>query len=101
MSATPNRLPRLVRRLVTLAPDAYYLPHEVAAYLRVSVATLEYWRRVGGGPDFVRLKNRQIRYYGQDVRTWLDARRRRSTAETGGLRVVRQEREGGRTPGRE
>lgn len=92
MPPSPKRVPRLTRRLVTLAPDAYYLPHEVAAYLRVSKATLEYWRRVGGGPEFVRLTNRKIRYYGADVRTWLAARRRRTTAETGVLRVVTKER---------
>ena len=68
--------------------DAYYLPSEVAAYLRVSAATLEYWRRVGGGPDFIRLKNRQIRYYGQDVRQWIQQHRRRTTSETPALRVV-------------
>lgn len=83
------RVPRLVRRLLTLAPEAYYLPYEVAAYLRVSPATLEYWRRVGGGPDFVRLKNRHIRYLGQDVRQWLRAHRRRTTSETPALRVLR------------
>jgi hypothetical protein len=93
MPAVPNRLPHLVRRLVTLAPDAYYLPSEVAAYMRVSLATLEYWRRVGGGPDFVRLKNRQIRYYGQDVRAWMQQQRRRTTSDASSapLRVVGQE----------
>lgn len=75
----------------TLTPDAYYLAAEVAAYMRVSPATLEYWRRVGGGPAYVRLKNRQIRYQGSDVLQWLEARRRRTTSDAPPLRVVQRQ----------
>lgn len=74
-----------------LIPDTYYLPGEVAFTLRVSTATLEYWRRVGGGPPYVRLPNGKIRYWGGDVLAWLETHRRRTTSDATPLRVVGEE----------
>jgi hypothetical protein len=74
-----------------LTPDAYYLPGDVAALLRVSLATLEYWRRVGGGPPFLRLPNRKIRYLGSDVLAWLAQHRQRTTSDLPRRRVVGKE----------
>ena len=71
-----------------LAHDAYYLPGEVAAVLRVSIHTLEYWRRVGGGPPYLRLPNRKVRYRGADVLAWLATQQQRTTSARPPLRLV-------------
>ena len=48
----------------------------------LAVATLEKYRIVGGdaGPPFLKL-NRSVRYDPADLRSWMDARRVRSTSE--------------------
>lgn len=81
MPPPPNRVPRLVRRLVALSPEAYYLPSEVAAYLRVATRTLANWRWKGGGPDYVKCGPRLVRYRGRDVLAWDAARQRRTTSD--------------------
>jgi DNA-binding transcriptional MerR regulator len=35
---------------------------ELAERWNLSIKTLQYWRRLGTGPDFVRLNNKAIRY---------------------------------------
>lgn len=90
----PRRALRLVkrrpahRRLMSLAPNDYYRPAEIAAYLRLAPGTLANWRCKGGGPPFVKEGNKVLRYRGIDVLEWLAARRRRTTADTPALRVV-------------
>ena len=64
-------------------PGKWYVSQEIAALLRISDETLEYWRRVGGGPAYVRLPSRKIRYLGRDLLAWLEAHRRRSTSDPG------------------
>jgi hypothetical protein len=47
---------------------------EVAELLRMPVATLRYWRVLDSGPrDFI--IGRRLRYWRDDVMTWLDAQR--------------------------
>jgi excisionase family DNA binding protein len=43
---------------------------EVAAYLNVSVSTVRRWRRIGGGPRWVRIGS-SIRYPRPDLETYL------------------------------
>jgi len=43
---------------------------EVADILRAPVATLRYWRHLGTGPHSFRI-GRGVRYWHQDVTTWL------------------------------
>jgi phage terminase Nu1 subunit (DNA packaging protein) len=48
----------------------------------VSVRTLEKWRRVGGGPDFVPLgRGRVVRYRPQAVDRWLAAKERSNNSQ--------------------
>jgi hypothetical protein len=65
--------------------DADALLHQAeAAYLiGVSPRTMEAWRHRGGGPVFVSISRRAIRYRRGDVLSWIEARRRRSTSDTG------------------
>lgn len=74
----PTRLP--------LDPDLIYLPSEIAAYLRISVRTLQSWRHRGGGPPF-RKYGALVRYHGSAVLQW-DASRGRRTTSDAPLRVI-------------
>lgn len=96
MPASPNPHPPLT----PLDPHLIYLPAEIAAYLRVSVRTLQSWRHRGGGPPF-RKYGELVRYKGSAVLEWDASRSRRTTSDPGSeagseagagtpLRVVRQ-----------
>lgn len=65
-----------------LDPHLIYLPSEIAAYLRVSVRTLQSWRHRGGGPPF-RKYGELVRYKGSAVLEWDESRSRRTTADPG------------------
>lgn len=54
-----------------------------ADFLGLSVRTLQGLRYRGGGPVFVRISGRCLRYRRVDLREWSDARVRRSTADPG------------------
>jgi len=56
---------------------------ETAARLSVSPRTLEAWRGRGGGPPYLRLARRCIRYSPAAVGAWLRERERRSTSDPG------------------
>lgn len=64
-----------------LQSDLLYGEEHVARALRCSIKTLQAWRHRGGGPPYSKL-GRLVRYSGKDVRSWLDARTRRSTSES-------------------
>ena len=49
---------------------------EVAKLLNVSNAWCEYHRRVGGGPPYIVLGTRSIRYPEQALRAWIDSQKR-------------------------
>jgi predicted DNA-binding transcriptional regulator AlpA len=56
---------------------------KAAQYLSVSPRTLQSWRGRGGGPKFVRISSRCIRYRLQDILVWQAERVRRSTSDPG------------------
>jgi Helix-turn-helix domain len=62
-------------------PERLLTTDETAAILRLSPKTLEAWRMRGGGPRFVRLRNRMIRYHTDDIETFVVAGRRRSASD--------------------
>jgi predicted DNA-binding transcriptional regulator AlpA len=55
-----------------------------AQLLGVSRRTLQGWRWRGGGPRFVRIGIRAVRYEPAELRAWVDAQRRTSTSDRGG-----------------
>lgn len=61
---------------------------EAAEHLGVSVRTLQKWRLQGNGPRFVKLGH-AVRYDSEDLEIYIDASRRRSTSDTGRMRVGR------------
>ena len=54
-----------------------------ARFLGFSVRALQGWRYRGGGPRYVRVSARGIRYRRKDCRTWSEARLRTSTSDPG------------------
>ena len=54
---------------------------EAAAYLGVSESTLEKLRLNGGGPRFLRIAGRSVRYRQADLGAWAEARACQSTSE--------------------
>jgi predicted DNA-binding transcriptional regulator AlpA len=48
---------------------------EAASLICYSVRALQNWRHRGGGPKFIRVSSRSIRYTYGDVMEWIDQRR--------------------------
>lgn len=61
--------------------DDLLTTREAAALIHVSPRTLEGWRLRGGGPAFLRVGKRLVRYAAGDVLTWAKRQRLFSTSE--------------------
>ena len=60
------------------------IDEKVAAdFLGVTSRTMQLMRQRGGGPRFMRLSARCIRYTRADLKAWADERLRTSTADLG------------------
>lgn len=55
---------------------------EAASILCYSVRALQNWRHRGGGPDFVKVSARSIRYRRTDLDTWINSRTVSNTSQT-------------------
>lgn len=55
------------------APQSLLDERDVARWIRVSVATLRYWRGEGKGPRYHKVGQR-VRYTQSDVQDWLNTR---------------------------
>jgi hypothetical protein len=55
-----------------------------ADFLGYTVRALQNWRVRGGGPKFVRISSRSIRYRRCDLIAWAESRLYRHTSETKG-----------------
>ena len=53
---------------------------EAASYLCYSVRALQNWRVRGGGPMFVKVSGRSVRYTRGDLQKWIDQRRVANTS---------------------
>ena len=56
---------------------------EAGDFLGLSDRAMQKMRQTGGGPPFVRISSRCLRYRRIDLRTWADARMRKSTSDPG------------------
>jgi len=70
LKADPDYLDRLVNE------------DEAADFLGYTGRALQNWRVRGGGPRFVRVSARSIRYRRRDLLEWSEARVCRTTSET-------------------
>jgi len=66
-------------RAIPTDPDSLLLPVEAAHVLGLSHRTLESWRVRGGGPPFVRMSARAVRYRRASLLDWASERQRHST----------------------
>ena len=74
---------QIADRIARLAPqETYYTTKALAALLGVAESTLERWRKLGCGPDYLRLSFRCVRYTDTAVREW-SATKRCSGADDG------------------
>ena len=53
-----------------------------AEFPKVTPRSMQAMRQRGGGPQFIRLSSRCIRYRRTDLRAWADARMRSSTSDS-------------------
>ena len=69
--------------VIAFPPEAIpLLDTETAAkYLNVSVRTLEGWRYKGGGPLFISLGSRTVKYRLADLNTWIQEKVRTNTSK--------------------
>jgi predicted DNA-binding transcriptional regulator AlpA len=54
---------------------------QAAEYLNYEIRTLEAWRFRGGGPRFVRVSPKSVRYRKADLEVWIEERVRTSTSQ--------------------
>ncbi len=69
-----------------LARDPDYLDrmineNEAATFIGYTIRALQGWRVKGGGPRFIRVSARSIRYRRRDLITWAEERLKASTSE--------------------
>ena len=56
---------------------------EAGAFLGLSDRAMQKFRQTGGGPRYVRISSRCLRYRRIDLQTWADSRVRTSTSDPG------------------
>lgn len=64
-------------------PDALLFTAEAAFLLGLSARTLESLRLRGGGPTFIAVTSKAVRYRRRDIDAWVSAHRRLSTSDPG------------------
>jgi predicted DNA-binding transcriptional regulator AlpA len=64
--------------------DRLITEHEAAAFIGYTVRALQNWRVRGGGPRFVKVSSRSIRYRHRDLLNWTEQHLRSSTSEQAG-----------------
>ena len=67
---------------------------EAADFLRLTPRFLEMRRFKGGGPPFIRVSGRCVRYLKSDLRDWVEGLRRTSTSDSGPPAVGRESQSG-------
>ena len=63
--------------------DTLLTTKQAAVLLGLTPRFLEMRRYRGGGPEFIRVSGRCVRYLRSDLISWIDARRRTSTSDPG------------------
>ncbi|WP_294624266.1 helix-turn-helix domain-containing protein [uncultured Roseovarius sp.] len=65
----------------TTDPDRLMNEKEAAEVLCYSVRALQNWRSRGGGPKFIKVSARSVRYRRRDLLDWIDAHTVTSTSQ--------------------
>ena len=64
-------------------PNQLLTEKEAASLICYSQRALQNWRVRGGGPRYVKVSARSVRYQRRDVLEWIEARKRKHTAQAG------------------
>jgi predicted DNA-binding transcriptional regulator AlpA len=64
--------------------DQLVAEKEAATFLGYSVRALQNWRLRGGGPQFVKVSSRSVRYRRSDLYAWTETKIRKSSSDIGG-----------------
>ena len=67
---------------LAIDPDKLLTEAEAADLLGFTVRALQGWRYKGGGPQFVKINGKSVRYARRELRKWIDVNQRRSTSDT-------------------
>lgn len=62
-------------------PDRLLNEQEAADFLGVSIRTMQNWRHRGGGPSYIKLNSRSVRYQLSDLKAWIEAQKAESTSD--------------------
>ena len=62
-------------------PDSLLTEDEAASLLGFTPRTMQAWRVRGGGPPFLRISSRALRYMRSDLLSWAKSKRKASTSE--------------------
>ena len=62
-------------------PDALLTEDQAAAFIEFTPRFLQARRHRGGGPSYIRVSPRAVRYRKRDLITWAEERRQTSTAD--------------------
>ena len=62
--------------------DRLITENEAAGFLGYTVRALQNWRVRGGGPHFVKVSSRSIRYRRRDLMDWAERHLRSSTSDS-------------------
>jgi predicted DNA-binding transcriptional regulator AlpA len=65
--------------MAPLMEQRWFTPGELAEKLGVSVRTLADWRRKGRGPRYFKVSYRAVKYAAEDLETWLQSLRGRTS----------------------
>lgn len=63
-------------------PDQLLTEKEAASLICYSQRCLQNWRLRGGGPKYVKVSARSIRYQRRDVIEWIEERKRNNTSQS-------------------
>ena len=82
-TARPNQPTSSPRMEPSDDVDSLVRQEEAAIILGVTPRCLENWRHRGGGPNFIKISARCIRYRRSDLNKWIEERVRTSTSDRG------------------
>lgn len=76
LTTAPSNDPDYLDRLIT--------EQEAAKFVGYSVRALQNWRVRGGGPAFIKVSSRSVRYCRKDLISWRDSKRIANTSQFNG-----------------
>lgn len=65
-------------------PDTLINENQASTFLKVTPRTLQAWRYRGGGPRYIKISSRAVRYRVTDLTAWIESKLQGSTSEIAG-----------------